>query len=133
MTDPDFIGVGWRFPIQVNAKGGISTSRGGERVQDAVWIIVRTSLGERLNLPQFGAGTDDYVFQPNSTAARAALAAAVRTALLRCEPRIDLDAVRVEEVPDEPSQVRVAVEYRLRTTNELFNVVYPFFLQGGAL
>jgi phage baseplate assembly protein W len=133
MTDPDFIGVGWRFPIQVDARGRIATSNGGARVQDAIWIIVRTSLGERVMLPRFGAGTDDYVFQPNSPASRAALAAAVRTALLQWEPRIDLDAVRVDEVPGEPSQVRVAVEYHLRTTNEAFNMVYPFFLQGGTL
>jgi hypothetical protein len=37
----------------------------------------------------------------------------------------------VDPVPGEASQVICAVEYRLRATNELFNVVLPFFLSEG--
>jgi hypothetical protein len=29
------------------------------------------------------------------------------------------------------SQVVVTIEYRLRTTNEIFNVVFPFYLEEG--
>jgi phage baseplate assembly protein W len=129
----EFIGIGWKFPIKVNAQGGVSRSSGPERVQDAVWVILKTSLGERVMRPRFGAGVDDYVFQPNSPATRAALAAAIKGALLDWEPRIDLEPVRVEPVAGEPSQVLVSVEYRLRATNELFNLVYPLYLGEGVV
>jgi uncharacterized protein len=126
-----FIGRGWRFPIKVNARGGLDWSEGPDRVRDAIWLVLNTAQGERVMRPTFGAGVQDYVFQPNSPATRAALAAAIKQALARWEPRIELDAVRVEAVQGEPSQVIASVEYRLRATNELFNVVLPFWLAEG--
>jgi uncharacterized protein len=127
----DFIGKGWRFPIKVNARGGLSWSEGLDRIQDAIWLIIKTGLGERVMRPQFGAGVDDYVFQPNSPAIREELAAAIKGALLQWEPRIDLEAVRVDPVPGEPSQVLASIEYTIRATNEMFNVVYPLYLEEG--
>jgi phage baseplate assembly protein W len=126
-----FIGKGWRFPIKVNARGGLDWSEGPDRIRDAVWLVLKTAHDERVMLPTFGAGVHDYVFQPNSAATRATLAGAIRDALARWEPRIELEGVRVEEVPGEPSQVIAAVEYRIRATNELFNMVLPFFLTEG--
>jgi Bacteriophage baseplate protein W len=131
MNDPAFIGKGWRFPIQVNSRGGIDWSEGPARVQDAIWIILKTSLGERLMRPLFGAGVNDYVFQPNSPAIRQTLCSAMRKALTDWEPRIELETVRVDPVPGEESQVLVTIDYRLRATNELFNLVYPFYLEEG--
>ena len=132
MTTADrFIGRGWRFPIKVNARGAIDWSEGPDRLRDAIWIVVKTAMGERVMKPEFGSGSDGFVFQPNSAATRAALSQAVRKALVTWEPRIDLDSVRVDEVPGETSQVIVAIDYRIRTTNELFNLVLPFYLEEG--
>ena len=152
MTNQDFIGRGWRFPIKVNARGRLEWSDGPRRIEDAIWIIIKTALGERLMRPTFGAGVDDFVFQSNSEINRVQLATVIKNALLQWEPRIDLDDVRVEsgwqatdsrlEALDSPqamkdrstaldSQVNVTIEYRLRTTNEIFNVVFPFYLEEG--
>jgi phage baseplate assembly protein W len=127
----DFIGKGWRFPIKVNAHGSISWSEGPERIQDAIWVVIKTALGERVMRPRFGAGVNDFVFQSNSPASRTELVAAIKTALLDWEPRIDLEQVRAETNAEEPSQVLVSIDYRLRATNELFNIVYPFYLAEG--
>jgi hypothetical protein len=131
MNGDSFIGKGWRFPIKVNARGGIDWSEGPQRISDAIWIIVKTALGERVMRPAFGAGVNDFVFQSNSAAIQTELAAAVKSALVQWEPRIDLGQVQAQPVADQPSQVLVSIEYRVRTTNELFNVVYPFYLQEG--
>jgi len=131
MTDIDLIGQGWKFPIKVNAKGQLSYSAGPDRIQDAIWIILSTSLGERLMRPDFGAGIHDYVFQPNSEVIQTQLRAAVNKALLKWEPRIDLLNVTVQE-GSQPSEVLVSIDYRIRSTNELFNLVYPFYVQEGA-
>jgi phage baseplate assembly protein W len=127
----DFIGTGWDFPIRINAKGGLSWSSGPDRIQNAIWIILKTSLGERVMRPQFGARVNEFVFQPNSSVVRTDLVAAIQRALLQWEPRIDLEAVRAQPVEDEPSQVLVSIQYRLRSTNQSFNVVYPFYLGEG--
>lgn len=131
MTVDRFIGRGWRFPIKVNARGAIDWSDGPDRLRDAIWIVVKTAMGERVMRPEFGSGVDGFVFQPNSAATRVALSQAVRHALVTWEPRIDLDSVRVDEVPGEASQVTVAIDYRIRSTNELFNLVLPFYLEEG--
>src|SRR5215471_20173947 len=122
-----FIGRGWRFPIKLNAKGGIDWSEGPARISDAIWIIVKTSLGERVMRPTFGTGANDYVFQSNSSVVRTNLVAAIKSALVQWEPRIELGEIQAQPVANEPSQVLVSIEYRVRTTNELFNVVYPFY------
>lgn len=127
----DFIGKGWRFPIKVNAHGSISWSEGPERIQDAIWVVIKTALGERVMRPRFGAGVNDFVFQSNSPASRTELVAAIKTALLDWEPRIDLEQVQAVTSAEEPSQVLVTIDYRLRATNELFNIVYPFYLAEG--
>jgi uncharacterized protein len=82
--------------------------------------------------PNFGAGVNDYVFQSNSSVTRTELVTSIKQALLKWEPRIDLKQVSANPVPGEPSQVLVSIEYTLRTTNQLFNVVYPFYLEEGA-
>jgi phage baseplate assembly protein W len=131
VSDTGFIGRGWRFPIKVNARGALDWSEGPERIRDAIWLVLDTSLGERVMRPTFGAGAHDYVFQTNTAATRAALADAIKQALVKWEPRIELDRVTVDPVPGERSQVMATVEYRLRSTNELFNVVHPFYLEEG--
>jgi phage baseplate assembly protein W len=132
MSGTDFIGRGWRFPINVNAKGGLDWSDGPQRVSDAIWLIVKTSLGERVMRPTFGAGVNDFVFQYNSSVIRTRLATAIKQALLKWEPRINLTQVSVDPVTNEPSRVLVSIGYTLRDTNEVFNVVYPFYLAEGA-
>lgn len=151
MSNLDFIGTGWRFPIKVNARGRLEWSGGPQRIQDSIWLIIKTALGERIMRPKFGAGVDDYVFQSNSIINRSKLAIAIKGALLEWEPRIDLDEVRVDSAADLESrrvdsgdqgfgfispenfesQVLVTIQYRIRTTNELFNVVFPFYLEEG--
>jgi phage baseplate assembly protein W len=129
-SSPDFVGTGWRFPITVNAKGGLNWSSGPERISDAIWIIIKTSLSERVMLPTFGAGVNDYVFQSNSSIVRTQLVSSIKQALLKWEPRI-LTQVTANLVPDEPVG-SVSIEYTINATNEASNVVYPFYLTEGA-
>ena len=148
----DFVGTGWRFPIKVNARGRLEWSTGPQRIQDSIWLIIKTSLGERIMRPKFGAGVDDFVFQSNSAINRTRLAIAIKSALLEWESRIEIHEVRVDSAADiassrpdasdqsgirfsspggGESQVLVTIEYSIRMTNELFNVVFPFYLEEG--
>ena len=131
MSGADFVGNGFRFPIRVNARGGLSWSEGPARIADAIWLVIATARGERVMRPRFGAGVQEILFQPNTAATRAALAGAIKSALTAWEPRIDVIDVRADAPHGDPSQVIVTIEYQIRTTNQVFNVVYPFFLQEG--
>lgn len=131
MSDVDLIGRGWKFPITVNAKGGLSYSDGPDRIQDAIWIVLGTAPGERVMRLDFGAGVEEFVFEPNSESVQTELAATVREALAKWEPRVELVNLAVK-TGSEPSLVLVTIDYRIRSTNELFNLVYPLYVQEGA-
>ncbi len=124
----EFLGVGWRFPLQPNAKGGFSWSRGEGKVEESIWLILSTAKGERVMEPEFGCGIHELVFAPNTPATRNLLAFEVQRALAAYEPRIIVDQVRVETLAAEGNQLLINIDYRLRTTNARHNLVYPFYL-----
>lgn len=124
----EFLGVGWKFPIRVNARGGLSYSRHEQDIEEAVWIILSTAKGERVMEPDFGCGIHEYVFAPNNAATRGSIIYSVQKALAEYEPRIDVESVRVETFPGSENRLLIHVDYRVRSTNGRRNLVYPFYL-----
>lgn len=133
MTAPrEFLGLGWKFPLQVTPAGGIARARYEQRVEESVYLILSTAKGERVMLPEFGCGIHDLVFQPNTPGTIGLVAQQVRRALVQWEPRIDVLDLVVESPPGEPTLLLIRVGYRIRANNALANVVYPFYLREGA-
>jgi phage baseplate assembly protein W len=124
----EFLGVGWKFPVRVNARGGLSYSRHEQDIEEAVWIILSTAKGERVMEPDFGCGIHDYVFAPNNPATRGSISFEVHKALAEFEPRIEVTSVRVESFPDSDNRLLVRVDYRVLANNSKRNLVYPFYL-----
>ena len=125
----DFLGIGWGFPIDIDAQGTqIARSPYEESVRQAIWIILGTARGERVLRPDFGCGIHDLVFAVNNATTAGLAAQTVRQALILWEPRIDLLDVQVTPKPDEPNTLLIRIDYRVRATNTRFNLVYPFYL-----
>lgn len=127
-----FLGQGWRFPVRVNARGGLDWSSGEPSIQESVWIILSTPRRTRIMEPAFGCGLHDLVFQPNNPATRAAVMDEVRSALTRWEPRIDVLRVTATSPPDTADTLLLSVDYRVRANNAAHNLVYPFYLDEGS-
>jgi phage baseplate assembly protein W len=126
-----FLGVGVGFPFRFDGENGVATAQYEESVRQAVWIILGTSKGERVMRPDFGCGIYDLVFEVNSATTSGKVAQAVREALLVQEPRIDVRNVQVE-APDGGATLLIEIEYEVRATNNVFNLVYPFYLERSA-
>ena len=126
----DYLGVGWKFPIRINPKGGLSFSRYEEKVQEAIWITLSTSRGERQMVPDFGCGIHEYVFAPNNAETHGSITHEVRQALTKWEPRIDVLDVSIDGSTGS-NVLLIRVDYRIRSNNTLYNLVYPFYLQEG--
>lgn len=131
MANAEFLGQGWRFPIRVNGRGGLSYSRGEQSIAESIWIILGTPLGTRIMLPTFGCGVHDDVFAPNDPNTLASISTHVHRALLRWEPRIDVTDVSVQNDPQTPNLLLIQVDYRIRANNAFHNLVYPFFVNEG--
>ncbi len=127
------LGTGWKFPIRVDACGGLAYASEEQSVQEAIWIILGTAPGERRMRPQFGCGIHNLVFAPNNPTTRGNIAHQVRQALTRWEPRIDVLSVQVDGDTDTPNLLLIRVDYRIRTNNSMQNLVYPFYIrnEGG--
>jgi phage baseplate assembly protein W len=98
-------------------------------IHDAMWLILATARGERMMRPDFGCGIHDLVFATPGATTMGRVEREVRDALVRWEPRAEVLAVHAEPDPAAPSRLLIRVEYRVRTTNNQFNLVYPFYLE----
>ncbi len=134
----DFLGRGWRFPVQRGPSGGIATSAGLSCIEESIRIIIATAPGERVHRPGFGCRVHELLFSPNNGRTRSLACHFVETALLRWEPRIR--DVSVVALPGRPRPaggssgaiLELAVSYVVRATNHPGNLVYPFSLDPGA-
>ena len=125
----NFLGVGWQFPVALDEQGQVVMADDEKAIQQAIWTILGTAPGERLMRPDFGCGIHDLVFAANTAATAGLAAELVRRALIRWEPRIDvLDVAAAPDTAD-PTLLLIEIEYRVRTTNNRFNLVYPFYLE----
>lgn len=136
MAAPDlrraFLGIGWKFPLQVTPTGGIATAAAEQRIEESILIILSTAPGERLMLPAFGCGIHELVFAPNDASTVSHIVDQVRRSLVQDEPRIDVVDVTAETADGQPTLLLIRVDYRIRDTNSMKNLVYPFFITEGA-
>ena len=134
-----FLGVGWGFfidpdgksGIRLDSKGAIQLAQYEESVYQSIQIILGTAKGERVMRPEFGCGIYDLVFEINSATTAGRVAQSVRAALLEFEPRIDVRDIQVQ--PQNGGEVLlISIDYEVRATNNVFNLVYPFYLERSA-
>lgn len=117
MDEAELFGQGIAFPPRLNAEGRWQFSTGAENIRDSIKIILLTAPDERILLPHFGCGLHPYLFEPNTVATRRLIEEAIRQALGRWEPRIQLQDVTVDEVENEPAEALARITYRLVATN----------------
>jgi phage baseplate assembly protein W len=127
-----FLGVGWRFPVQVTPGGRIAQASYEQRVEESIYLILSTAKGERLMLPDFGCDIGDLVFSPHDAGATSRVVRAVRQALVANEARIDVLDVTAESAASEPNLLLIRVSYRIRSNNARGNLVYPFYITERA-
>ena len=79
--------------------------------------------------PDFGCGIYDYLFESTDDANLRMMEESVKDSLIIWEPRIDLNDVTAFLDESEDGKVLINVSYTVRTTNNEFNLVYPFYLR----
>lgn len=130
----DFLGKGWSFPVRLDYQDSrypVAMSVGEASIREAIWIILATAPGERVMRPDFGCGLHRLVFAVNDAATLGQVRKELRDALVRWEPRIDVIAVETE-MRGRGEVLLINIHYRVRSTNNYFNLVYPFYLAVGA-
>lgn len=125
----EFLGRGWKFPVQLDAVSGrVAESAYEESIADALKIILQTQPGERVMRPDFGCSLKDFTFQEMNYTMLSLMEKEVHRAITLWEPRI-ID-VEVKCKPDARRQgtVIIDISYVVRSTNNPYNLVFPFYL-----
>lgn len=126
-----FLGRGWKFPVQVDpVTGRIMMSDGEEDIAEAIRIIIMTYRGERVMRPSFGSGLNDFIFGLTDPTTLGVLESDLKNAIMAWEPRVTNVEVNMQSDPGS-EQLWINIKYAVRSTNNLFNLVYPFYINEG--
>ena len=123
-----FVGAGWAFPVRTDATGSIALVARHQEITEAVHLVLSTVPGERPMRPEFGCRIWDHVYGVADEATAGQIGHEVRAALERWEPRIDVHDVQVRFERDQPGTVHVGVRFAVRETNDVRNLVFPFYV-----
>lgn len=115
--------------MYLDGKGTIKMSEYEDDIKEAIHIILGTAQGERVMRPDFGCGIHDLIFAPINTNTIGMVESSIREALTRWEPRIELLDIEVSREKADVGQLVIRINYHVRTTNNEFNLVYPFYLR----
>jgi phage baseplate assembly protein W len=133
MDEKAFLGRGWSNPVAIDdSLSDVALVEHEEDIRQAVRIILETGRNERVMRPDFGAGLNEFLFEPINTTTMALIRHRVEESLISWEPRIRVESVEVTAVNAASGRLDIAIAYRVRSTNTFYNLVYPFYLQEGA-
>ena len=127
-----FMGTGFKFPVQVDPlTGRVRTSSDEEDIRESIRIILGTQPGERPMSPSFGCAINNFVFGTMDYTSIMMMKREVENSLIMWEPRIKQIKVEIIRSPEEDGVLLIEVSYVVRTTNNPFNLVYPFYISEG--
>jgi phage baseplate assembly protein W len=125
----EVLGRGWAFPPLWDETGAVGLVDGEDDVREAILLLLRTALRERVMQPTYGVGIDRYVFAEQSAETRFRLQEDVRRALVRFEPRVVVERVEAEPAASDDARIDVLIQYRINPHRRPQSLVFPFYLQ----
>ena len=123
----DFLGVGWTFPVGVDARGRVSVSRHERDIEEAIHMILLTPKGQRVMRPEFGCQIHELLFASNDATTAGLASYYVEDALAIWEPRIRLLQVTATPDPQNVGRLLVTIEYEIKATHDRRSLVFPFY------
>lgn len=127
----EFVGAGWAFPLELDHTGAFALVTDEREIEEAIRLIIGTSYGERPMRPDFGCAIHDYVFAEADAGTAGRLSYEVRASLRRWEPRIDVEEVSVTTDEADRSLMYIDIRYRIKSSNDPRNLVFPFYTIPG--
>ena len=131
--DDSFLGRGWSFPPTFHnyGEGSVEMVSKEEDIKQSLEILLNTTAGERIMLPEYGCDLHSFLFESISTSKMHFLKELIRTAIVRYEPRIELNDVIIDHSYYQDGIIRVKLDYTIETTNTRFNLVFPYYKVEG--
>jgi phage baseplate assembly protein W len=110
------VGRSMAFPPRVGADGRFVWSDGEASIRESITVVLKTEPGERVGVPEFGAGLGRFLFEPNSAATHTRMQDAIVRSLASWERRIEVESVDIAADPDDAEIALATITYRLVAT-----------------
>ncbi len=108
-----------KYPYGVGGGTIPKTTTADDHLRDLILQVLFTNPGERVNLPEFGAGVQRLVFEPSSDTLRASAEFLIATNLQRwLGDRIDVQQVSVAPGDADEGTVTIEIAYSAKATNQ---------------
>ena len=131
MTDEAALyGRGIAFPLRLTPEGRLAWSAGEANVRESVRILLLTAQGERLRRPDYGAGLERFLFEPNTTTTWRAIEEVIRRQLAKWEPRVQVEAIKVSADPADPEAAIAELNSTLVATAQAGRMSLSIPIQG---
>jgi len=127
----DILGSGWAFPPMVDARGRIALARQERDVEEAIYMILLTPIGQRVMRPEFGCRIHDLVFAPNDATTIGLATYYVEDALGMWEPRIQVQEVSITTDAANSGRLLIDIHYQIKATHDQRSLVFPFYRIPG--
>ena len=107
------------YPYATGTTGAPRTTNPDDHLRDLILQVLFTNPGERVNLPEFGAGVYQLVFAPNGAALRTSAQFLISTNLQRwLGDRIKVNQVGITSVPGEEELVMIEIAFTVLATQQ---------------
>ena len=107
------------YPYGVSSTGAPGTTNPDGHLRDLILQVLFTNPGERVNLPEFGAGVQRLVFAPNSDTLRTSAQFLISNSLQRwLGDRIDISQVSLTSQPGQEETVTIEIIYVVKSTQQ---------------
>lgn len=127
-----FLGVGWKFPPEFDKESKTVTLISEEDdIKESLIILFSTRPGERMMQPEYGCDLSIINFEPISSSLLGQLENLIQFAILRFEPRIQIDSIEILTEKALDGILEISVDYIVRKTNSRSNIVFPYYIIEG--
>ena len=130
--DNSFLGTGWSFPPEFSRRGKVSMVSAEEDIKQSLLILLSTSPGERVMQPTFGCGLKHHIYENIDESTITILKDLITRAILFFEPRVTVESIDVSSEDYREGKVQLNIVYRVRSTNNRYNLVYPFYIHEAS-
>ena len=130
----EFLGRGWASPVTIDPRtASMATTAYEADIRQSIFIILGTAPGERLMRPDFGCGIYELVFDSLDATALRRIQSSVSDAISEYEARVEVLQVDAYWQNATRGELLIELEYRVRRTNQIGNLVYPFYIKEGGV
>lgn len=122
------LGTGWEFPPRFDRNlNGPSMLEGATDVENSIYVIIHTKIGERILRNQFGSNIHQLLFEPLNENMKTYMTDSLKRSLASSEPRIEVQSIELNQFNPGEGKIDISVIYTLIQTNVTNNLVIPFY------